>query len=260
LLYSAPRGELEHIRYFCGNIEIPAGLDAGSHRAALYKATVASIRAYANLADELEPAGYSVGDNTRIKQKLDRFLNAYEIIRKVSGEILDLKACEADMRHLIDTYIEAAEPRTIWPYEDMGLLELIVKTGIAKAMATQLGEMKSIKTAIAETIENSVRKKIIKEHLADSAFFEKMPALLNEIIPARKAKAFEYEEYRKRIAELAKKPKEYLEYILVHEMVHLLRPTYNARFVTLMDRYMPAWRHFWEELNLLPVSHEKWDY
>jgi type I restriction enzyme R subunit len=201
-----PKGELEHIRYFCGNTEIPSDLEEREpHRAALYKATVALIRAYANIADELESAGYNPANISRIKQQMDHYLNVREIIRKASGETLDLKAYEADMRHLIDTYIEADEPRTISPFDGMGLLELIVKTGIAKAIATQLGGMKGNKNAIAETIENNVRKKIIKEHLNDPAFFEKMSALLDEIIAARKAKAIEYEEYLKRIAELAKR-------------------------------------------------------
>ena len=144
-------------------------------------------------------------DITRIKQQLDQYLNVREIIRKASGESLDLKAYEADMRHLIDTYIEADEPRKISPFDNMGLLDLIVKTGIANAIATQLGGLKGNKDAVAETIENNVRSKIIKEHLNDPAFYEKMSALLDEIIAARKAKAIEYEEYLKRIAELAKK-------------------------------------------------------
>ena len=163
------------------------------------------MRAYANIADELEAAGYSDGDIVRIKQQLDHYLNVREIIRKASGESLDLKAYEADMRHLIDTYIEADEPRKISPFDNMGLLDLIVKTGIADAIANQLGGMKGNKEAIAETIENNVRSKIIKEHLNDPAYYEKMSALLDEIIAARKAKAIEYEEYLKRIAELAKR-------------------------------------------------------
>src|ERR1035441_1906675 len=65
--------------------------------------------------------------------------------------------------------------------------------------------IKSDHTAIAETIENNVRSKIVKEHLNDPAYYETMSALLDEIIAARKAKAIEYEEYLKRIAELAKK-------------------------------------------------------
>ena len=132
-------------------------------------------------------------------------MNVREIIRKASGESLDLKAYEADMRHLIDTYIEASEPRTISPFENMGLLELIVKTGIANAINNLPSGLRSSKQAVAETIENNVRRKIIKEHLSDPAYYEKMSALLDEIIAARKAKAIEYEEYLKRIAELAKR-------------------------------------------------------
>jgi type I restriction enzyme R subunit len=201
-----PKGELEHIHYFCGNTEIPADLEEREpQRAALYKATVALVRAYANIADELEPAGYSAADVGRIKKQLDHYLNVRAIIRKASGETLDLKAYEADMRHLIDTYIEADEPRKISPFDNMGLLELIVKSGIANAIASQLGGMKGSKDAIAETIENNVRRKIIKEQLSDPAFYEKMSAQLQEIIELRKAKAIEYEEYLKRIAALAQK-------------------------------------------------------
>ena len=60
--------------------------------------------------------------------------------------------------------------------------------------------------------------------------------------------------------ELAKKPKECLEYIVVHEMAHLIEPTHNARFIALMDRLMPKWRHFRQMLNRIPVRHEDWDY
>jgi type I restriction enzyme R subunit len=201
-----PRGELEHIHYFCGNTEIPSDLqEREPQRAALYKATASLVRSYANIADELEAAGYTNAGIARIKQQLTHYLNVREIVRKASGESLDLKAYEADMRHLIDTYIEADEPRKISPFDKMSLLDLIVKTGIANAIANQLDGLKGDKNAIAETIENNVRSKIIKEHLADPAYYAKMSALLDEIIAARKAKAIEYEEYLKRIAELAKK-------------------------------------------------------
>ena len=51
--------------------------------------------------------------------------------------------------------------------------------------------------------------------------------------------------------DLAKKPQECLEYIVVHEMVHLLEPTHNDRFVALMDRYLPNWQHQHQMLNRL---------
>lgn len=60
--------------------------------------------------------------------------------------------------------------------------------------------------------------------------------------------------------ELAKKPEECLEYTIVHEMTHLLEPTHNSRFNTLMDRFMPKWQFCKDKLNQLPVSHENWIY
>ncbi len=201
-----PRTNLEFIQYFCGNTEIPTDLkEREPQREALYKGMVGLIRSYANIADELEQAGYDEKDITRIKGKLDEYLKLRETIRNASNESLDLKAYEADMRHLIDTYIQADEPRIISPFEDQGLLQLIVKSGIAEAIALRLDGIKGNEEAVAETIENNVRSKIIKEELTDPAFYEKMSALLGEIITARKSKAVKYEEYLKKIAELVRK-------------------------------------------------------
>lgn len=60
--------------------------------------------------------------------------------------------------------------------------------------------------------------------------------------------------------ELARKPPICLEYIVVHELLHLLEPTHNARFQFLMDEAMPHWRQIRNELNQLPVRHEAWSY
>jgi type I restriction enzyme, R subunit len=200
-----PGGELEHIHYFCGNTELPPDLqEREPQRMALYKATVALVRAYANLADDLEPAGYSQADVNRIKAQLKKYLDVRETIRKASGESLDLKAYEADMRHLIDTYIEASEPRKISPFDGMGLLELIVQTGIGNAIGSLPDGLKANKNAVAETIENNVRSKITREHLNDPNFYTRMSALLEEIIQFRKEKADKYEEYLRRIADLAR--------------------------------------------------------
>ena len=60
--------------------------------------------------------------------------------------------------------------------------------------------------------------------------------------------------------ELAKKPQECLEYIVVHEMVHLIERSHNEKFVCLMDTHMPKWTFYRDELNRLPVRHEDWRY
>jgi type I restriction enzyme R subunit len=200
-----PKGELEHIHYFCGNTEIPDDLQAHEpQRVALYKSTAALVRAYANIADDLPDAGYTDAQIAGMKKDVERTLKLREIIRQASGETIDLKAYEADMRHLIDTYIEADAPRTISDFGEMGLLDLIVKSGIADAINKLPPGIKSNRGAVAETIANNVRSKIIKEHLNDPAFYDKMSALLNEILADLKALRIGYEEFLKRIADLAK--------------------------------------------------------
>jgi len=206
---ASPKDTLAYIHYFCGNTEVEEELKAReTQRTALYKKTVSLIRAYANIADEMEEAGYSESEVISIKKELDHYLKLREEIKKASGETLDLKTYEADMRHLIDTYIQADEPETISPFADMPLLDIIVKSGIADAINSMPDGIKSNQGAIAETIENNVRKKIIKEHLIDPAFFEEMSKLLSEIIKERKANAISYAEYLEKIAELAKRVNE----------------------------------------------------
>ena len=201
-----PRDSLSFIRYFCGNPENEDDLKTNEvKRTALYKQTVALIRAYANIAGEMDEAGYSAKEIEDIKRKVDFYLNLREEIRKASGETLDLKTYEADMRHLIDNFIQADEPRKISPFENQTLLDLIVNTGIADAINNLPQGIKSSKEAVAETIENNIRVKIIKEHLIDPAYFEEMSKLLDEVIRFRKANADKYEKYLKMIAELAKR-------------------------------------------------------
>ncbi len=410
-----PKGELEHIHYFCGNVEIPEDLKAReTQRVALYKSAAALVRAYANIADDMPQAGYAESDVSRIKRDIDRTLKLREIIRMASGETIDLKAYEADMRYLIDSYIEAKEPKKISTFDDVGLLEVVEQSGMADAIARMPNGIKGNKNAVAETIANNVRKKIIKEHLNDPAFYDKMSALLKEILDDLKAKRISYKDiknvhlsvhpptgrvtiaapahmaidtirvfavtklawirrqqtklleqereapreyldreshyvwgkrymlnvieidqapsielkhskmllhvrpgttqtrcqaimdewYRNQLrlaamplitqwetrlgvkterlfirrmktkwgscnhpartirlnTDLAKKTPQCLEYLVVHELVHLLEPTHNTRFVALMDRHMPKWRSHQDMLNRLPVRHEHWGF
>jgi type I restriction enzyme R subunit len=200
-----PKSELDYIHYFCGNSEIATDLkEREPQRVAFYKAVVGLLRAYANISDELEAAGYSESDIVRIKRELELYVDLRETIRKASNEFLDLKPYEADMRHLLDTYIQADEARSISAFDSVSILDIITSSGIEAATNSLPKSVRKNKDAVAETIENNVRSKIIKEHLNDPAYYEKMSALLDEIIAARKNKAIEYEEYLKQVAELAK--------------------------------------------------------
>jgi type I restriction enzyme R subunit len=200
-----PKQELQHIHYFCGNVEVPSDLEERSpQRVALYKTVATLVRAFANLADDLPRAGYTDDQIDKLKKKIDDHLKLREVIRRASGETIDLKAYEADMRHLIDTYIEAKEPRKISNFGEVGLLELIVNSGMADAIATLPAGIQGNQTAIAETIANNVRSKIIKEHLRDPAFYDRMSVLLREILDDLKAKRISYEQFLVRMADVAK--------------------------------------------------------
>ena len=198
-----PRDDDAFRRYFCGNTEVATDLaDREPLRAEFYKACAALVRAFANIADDLDTAGYTAAEAEEIKRLIADYLKLRDMIRNASGETLDLKAYEADMRHLIDTYIEAKEPRTISPFSDMPLLDIVTTLGIEGAIDSMPGSLRVNKDAVAETIENNVRAKILKERLTDPAFYEKMSRLLDEIIAARKAKALDYEKYLQDIAKL----------------------------------------------------------
>lgn len=200
-----PKAKKDYYDYFCGNSEIESDLkDREFQRTALYKGTVALIRAFANIADELEQAGYNEAEIKQINQDLDFYLKLRIEIKNLSGEKLEIKAYEADMRHLIDNYIQAEEVRKITPFDDIPLLDLIQYEGIIETINSLPEGIRGDKEAVAETIENNIRQKIIREHLIDPAFFEKMSKVLNEIIRARKLNAIKYEEYLKQIVELAK--------------------------------------------------------
>ena len=201
-----PKNSLAYIEYFCGNPENEDDLKNNeTKRTALYKLTAALIRAYANISDELEEAGYSKTEIESIKNQVEFYFNLREEIKNASGEKLDTKTYEADMRHLIDTYIVAEDSQIISDFENQTLLELIEKLDLSSAIDTLPPGIKNNPEAVAETIINNIRQKIIQESLIDPAYFEEMSKLLNEIIKERRAQAQDYKTYLKKIAELAKK-------------------------------------------------------
>src|SRR5690606_3773054 len=202
-----PKADLDYIHYFCGNTEIASDLKSNEHkRVALYKAIVSYIRAFANIKSEMELAGYTQKEIFYFEERLDFYLKLRETIRIASGETLDLKAYEADMRHLIDNYIQASESKVISPFEDISLLDLM-ESDIFTAIDKLPEGIRSNPEAIAETVENAISSKIVEKHLLDPKYFEKMSQLLFELIEQRKKGALQYKEYLAKAAELIKKVK-----------------------------------------------------
>ncbi len=202
------KGELAYIRYFVAKdtLNRDAIKENEQKRLELYKLVVAFIRAYASIADEMVEAGYTAKEIHEIKDATKFYDNIRSIVMHAAGDYIDLKAYEGDMRHLIDSYISASDSKKISEFDDLTLIDIIISRG-EEAINTLPEGIKKNKEAVAETIENNVRKLIVDETPTNPKYYEKMSVLLDELIKMRKEKVDEYEKYLKKIIELTKKVK-----------------------------------------------------
>jgi len=205
---AAPKDQAAYRRYFSGHeAGNAAQLKANEpQRLSLYKLTASLIRAYANLASEMTEAGYPEATAAAIKQEVTFYENLRNEVKLHSGDAIDLKQYEPAMRHLIDAYIRAEESETVSAFHDLSLIQLIVERGSAAVKALPEGIQKN-REAVAETIENNVRKLIIDESPINPKYYEKMSELLDALIAQRKAAALDYATYLAKIVELTKQAK-----------------------------------------------------
>ena len=201
-----PRDVEQYIHHFCGRASDPQGLDKTEPlRIAYYRAVATYLRAFAEMAANLTEAGYSATEADKLQKEAAFHTDTRQAIKNASGEELDTKPYEADMRHLINTYIKAEEPEKLGGLEDLSLTDLIIKTGIHDAIARRLNQSgKLSNNAIAETIINNVRKTIIRDHLTDPRFYDKMSKLLDDLIRQNRDSAEAYEEFLQKAEALAR--------------------------------------------------------
>lgn len=201
-----PRDTAAFIHYFCakesGNIE---QLKANEpKRLELYKSVASLLRAYAAIANEMIEAGYTKAQAEAIEREVQHFENVCSEVKQGSGDFIDMKLYEPAMRHLIDAYIQAEGSRPISTLDDMTLIQLIVEKGEGAVDGLPIGISKN-KEAMAEAIENNVRRLIIDERPVNPKYYEMMSKLLDDLIKKRKEEAMAYEEYLKEIIELTKR-------------------------------------------------------
>ncbi len=202
---SPPKDTPDYIHYFCGNTGNKDDLkETEQLRIALYKHAVSLIRAYADIANEMKKAGYTLEEMKQIKRDVKYYESVRGEIKIASRDAIDLKAYESGMRHLIDTYIGAEESETISAFDDMTLIQLIVERGEG-AIDALPKSIRQSKEAVAETIENNIRRLIIDETPTNPKYYEKMSTLLDELIKERKEEARSYKEYLAKIVELTKR-------------------------------------------------------
>ena len=202
-----PREMEQFLRYFCGDAANPQSLtDTEPLRISLYKSVASFVRAYADIAQDLTEAGYSDTDATALQKEVEFYGETRKQIKMHSGEELDIKPYEADMRRLLNTYVQADPAADVGNLNSMSLTELIIETGIHDAIARKLNEKgKLSKNAIAEGIINNVRKTIIRDHLTDPRFYAEMSKLLADLIQQNRADAAAYEAFLKKAEELVQR-------------------------------------------------------
>ena len=201
-----PRELEQFIRYFCGHADDPEALqESEALRIAFYKAVATYLRAFAAIAQNLEEAGCSDSEADTLRRETEFYAEVRSAIKHHSCEELDIKPYEADMRHLINTYIQAEPATALGELAELSLTELIIETGIHDAIAKKLNEKgKLSKNAIAETIINNVRKTIIRDRLTDPRFYEHMSKLLDDLIQQSRESTEAYESFLRHAENLVK--------------------------------------------------------
>jgi type I restriction enzyme R subunit len=203
-----PRDDEAYYRYFSstehGNAEQLK--DNEPQRLALYKLAAGLIRAYANVASEMAEAGYTAKEATAIKEEVTFYESLRNQVKLHSGDAIDLKLYEPAMRHLIDTYIRAEESRKVTDFDDLSLVQLIVERGVEAVKSLPEAIRKKDK-AVAETIENNVRKLIIDESPVNPKYYEQMSKLLDALIEQRRQGALSYQAYLEKLVALTRSAK-----------------------------------------------------
>ena len=194
----APRAEIDYIHYFCGENGV-GGIDDEScsrSREKLYKLVNRLVRAYSEIKGDMDNVGYTVDEQIDIDKRVVCYIALKDTISIYSGDFIDLKSYESDMRRLIDTYIKAEDSRKIGEFDDFTLLDFVLAQG------EKLGG--GGKGAAAEAIENNIRKKIVEKILINPKYYEKMSTILDELIKARREGAIAYEELLEKYIEMVK--------------------------------------------------------
>ena len=199
-----PRDEEQYLDYFCRGEGTAENDSLPRLRVALYKLAGKYLRAFADLANEFVEAGFTPEEWATVKDEVTHYEKVREAVKLASGDYLDLKQYEPAMRHLLDTYLEAEDSKTLHDFDDLTLVDLLVRDG-EDAVDKLPESIRKSEKAVAETIENNVRKVIVDEMASNPKYFEAMSDLLDAILQERRDQAIEYKAFLRKMAELARK-------------------------------------------------------
>lgn len=186
-----PREDLQYIHYFCGE----SGADESEEeiyarlREKLYRLVSRLVRAFAEAKPYLIDACPQAEIN-KYESKVRFYIELKQTIGNSSGDFLDYKAYEPDMRKLIDNYIVASDSIKIGEFDDLTLLDFVEDKG--QELVDDAPEGK--KEGAAEAIENNIRRKVVEKVTVNPRYYEKMSAILDKLIEERKQGVKDYKE------------------------------------------------------------------
>lgn len=191
-----PKNPQQYQRYFVSTeVGDASQIKANeAKRVELYKSVAALTRAYAAIATDMDQVGYDHAQAAAIAAEVRHYVDVVAEVKVGANENEDFKQYEADMRFLLDTYIRADASKVVADFQDVGLVQLIVKQGAAALDKLPEG-LKKDPEAMAEVIVNNIRQVIVDEHAMNPKYYETMSSLLDAIIDKRRQGAIDYQEY-----------------------------------------------------------------
>ena len=197
----SPKSDKEFIEYFCGDSRENLKDEMQTRRLSFYRAVASFIRAYDGVANELLKLGYSTEQEQQWANRVKNFSMLRDTVKLASGDYVDMRKWDSDMRTLINRYVNAGDSKVLAEFEDKGLLEILIQNeGISKEKKEALGGNE----AVAEAIENNIRRIIVDNNPLNPKFYENLSQILDELIEQRKKGALDYEKYLKEVINLAK--------------------------------------------------------
>lgn len=193
-----PKERDDYLRYFC----LGENLDKhAEQRHALYKLTASLIRAYAQIKDEAGEAGYSPKEREAITAKVRHYVAMRDEVKLCSGDAVDMKSVEAEMRQLVDDFVKAEPSTVLTTLNEKTLSELMA------AHAEEAGEELQGKVGeknAAEAILNNIKRDITEKSCRNPKFYDKLSKLLDDIVKQLKEDAVSYKEFLQKIEKLAR--------------------------------------------------------
>ncbi len=195
-----PKGLDEYCDYFLAN-------DGDSQlREDFYQACIAAVRAWSDIAQETDEAGYSPAEAAALKEKVRNYDRLREAIMKRAGDFVDLKLYDAEMRSLLDNFVTAKHALKLADLEDLSFLDLIkIDKDDGGSVDSDVESDVGGERGVAETLVANVRRYIFRKKETNPAEYRKFSERINRLLEDyRKEKI----EYGKLLAEIAKMGKE----------------------------------------------------